>query len=186
MPGPPTIAVLDACVLYPAALRDTLLRAVEAGLYRRRWREDILAEVRRSLIATRRQTEAQADDLIAEMRRGFPDASIEGYEVLIGAMENHPKDRHVLAAAVRAGADLIVTSNLRHFPAEALAPFSVSARSPDEFLSDLFRQRPDVILNLLRKQAADLRSPPLTVANVMIQLSREAPTFVAAVGAELF
>lgn len=185
LPLPPTIAVLDACVLYPAALRDTLLRTVEAGLYQLRWSEEILAEVRRNLVATGRQTESQAEALVTEMRRAFPAAFVEGYQGLIDSMHNHPKDRHVLAAAVAGRAGLIVTSNLRHFPDEAVDPYSIRVQSPDAFLSDLFQEEPDVIMDVLRDQAADLRDPPMSIADVITELQRDAPAFVAAVVSDL-
>lgn len=98
-------AVLDACVLFPAALRDTLLRAADAGLYRPQWSHAILEEVRRNLIAAGRLDATRAQRLLAAMRREFPEAEVRGYEALVPAMTNDPKDRHVLAAAVSAGGE---------------------------------------------------------------------------------
>lgn len=97
------IVVLDACVLYPAYLRDTLLSAAEADLYDPRWSDDILADVERNLVADV-LTPEQVRHLIAEMCAAFPDALVHDYEALVPAMRNHPKDRHVVAAAVRAQA----------------------------------------------------------------------------------
>lgn len=70
------------------------------------------------------------------MRTAFPDARVTGYESLIPAMTNHPKDRHVLAAAARADAAVIVTANLKDFPAAALEPYQIDAVHPDDFLLD--------------------------------------------------
>jgi hypothetical protein len=94
------LAVLDACVLFPAALRDTLLRTAEACLYRPRWTDAILDEVRRNLVESGRISKGQAARLIDVMRGAFPSAMVAAYEHLIPFMTNHPKDRHVLAAAV--------------------------------------------------------------------------------------
>src|SRR5438132_13997745 len=101
-------AVLDACVLYPIGLRDTLLNVAEAGFFRVLWTEEILAETSRSIV--------------------------EDVPGLTPERLQNPKDRHVLAAAVEAGADLIVTHNLRHFPPEACGPHDIRVRSPDDFL----------------------------------------------------
>jgi hypothetical protein len=97
-------ALLDTCVLYPAYLCDTLLRLAEASAYRPLWSADILAELRRNLIA-RGVPPARVDRRLTQMNRSFPDALVTGYESLIDGMTNHPKDRHVLAAALRANAE---------------------------------------------------------------------------------
>lgn len=108
------VALLDASVLIPMPVCDTLLCAAEAGLYTPRWSGDIFSEIERNLRpwigeeATRRR--------LAAMQVAFPRATISGYEHLVEEMANHPKDRHVLAAAVVADAGLIVTANVRDFP----------------------------------------------------------------------
>lgn len=107
--------VLDACGRYPAALRDTLLRAADAGLYRLHWSEDILDEVGRSLVKNGVADEPGVRRLLGHMRRTFPDAAVTGHECLVESMPNHPGDRHVVAAVVKANAQLIVTANLRPF-----------------------------------------------------------------------
>src|SRR6266852_2728301 len=96
--------ILDACVLYPMYLRDTLLRTAEAGLYRAQWSADILDEVSRNIVASGRATRERADHLLLVMRAAFPEAEVTGHHPLIGSMLNDPKDRHVTAAAVVCGA----------------------------------------------------------------------------------
>lgn len=182
---PVFVVVLDACVLFPAALRDTLLDAASAGLYRFHWSDDILEELRRSLVGRKRTAEDKARHLIAEIERTFSDARVTGYEQLIPAMTNDAGDRHVAAAAVAAGAQVIVTSNLRHFPDSALAPFNIEAQSPDEFLINLFDLDPRLMARLVVEQAARLRSPPMTVAQVLTYLERQAPTFAGLVRQEV-
>ncbi len=109
-------AVLDACVLYPIGLRDTLLNVAEAGLFRVLWTDEILAETARNIGEdTSGLTAAHLEKTFAAMRRAFPEAMVHGHEPLAESMTNHPKDRHVLAAAVAARADVVVTVNLRHF-----------------------------------------------------------------------
>src|SRR4051794_26568191 len=97
--------VLDAAVLFSAPIRDTLLRAAEAGLYRIFWTEEILEEVRRNLVKKNRVTEAKAKQLITILKAAFPEAMVplSRYKRQIENMQNHPKDRHVLAAAFMAG-----------------------------------------------------------------------------------
>jgi len=147
--------VLDACVLVNAALRDTLLRLAEPPhLYLPRWSQDIMQETRRTLEIRLHLTSAQTAHLTKELENHFADAWVEGYEALIPAMSNHPKDRHVLAAAVRCGAQTIVTFNLKDFPADALAHWNVEARSPDEFLIHQYHLQPEVVIEKIKEQAA--------------------------------
>ena len=79
---------------------------------------------------------------------------MEGYEDLIPSMNNHEKDRHVLAAAVRSGAETIVTYNLKDFPPSSLAPYSISTQGPSSFLRNLYELDPDAVLHTLEQQAA--------------------------------
>jgi predicted nucleic acid-binding protein len=146
--------VLDACVLVNAALRDTLLRLAEPPhLYLPRWSQDIMIETRRTLESRVGLTQEQTTHLFRELEIHFADAWVEGYEPLIPAMNNHPKDRHVLAAAVRCGAQTIVTFNLKDFPADVLLPWNVEAQSPDDFLVHQYHLAPQVVCRKLNEQA---------------------------------
>jgi len=174
---PTLAAVLDACVLYPAVLRDTLLRSSNRGLYHCHWTDRILEEVRRNLVASGRTTEAQAEWLLATIRDKFQDGEVSGYDSLIDAMINDPKDRHVAAAAVACQAQVIVTINLRHFPAQAIEPFGVEAQSPDTFLTHLFHADAPALVDVIDRQAAALRRPPVPVEDILDKLSAFAPEF---------
>jgi len=111
------VAVLDACVLVPMPVADTLLRLAEPpALYEARWTEQILAEVTRTLAVRFGKSREQALYRAAAMRQFFPASLVENYQDLIADMKNQAKDRHVLAAAVCGHVDAIVTSNLRDFP----------------------------------------------------------------------
>jgi hypothetical protein len=125
--------------------------------------------------------DAQAQRRIEAMMEAFPGALVTEHGPLVDTMPNHPKDRHVLAAAVASGAQLIVTQNLRDFPADMLAPFSIEAWSPDAFLQQLFEQSPQDTVPALQKQAAALRNPPKTVEDILEALARHAPTFATRV-----
>jgi hypothetical protein len=146
--------VLDACVLVNAALRDTLLRLAEPPhLYLPRWSQDIIVETKRTLESRLGLTQVQTTHLFSELEMHFADAWVEGYEPLIPAMNNHPKDRHVLAAAVRCGAQTIVTFNLKDFSTDTLLPWNVEAQSPDDFLVHQYHLAPQVVSRKLNEQA---------------------------------
>ncbi len=169
--------VLDANILFSAPLRDTLLRAADAGLFRLHWTDQILEEVRRNLIETGRSTKQKADRLVTTMQTYFPEANVTGYEPILPAMTNDPKDRHVLAAAVISRCQVIVTHNLRDFPEAALSAFKIEVQSPDRFLTYLFDLAPDIMTQIVKDQAADLHTRPQTVDRVLDSLARHAPEF---------
>lgn len=147
------IVVLDACTLFPASLRDTLLRAAEAGLYRLQLTEEILEEVKRNLTLKKGMPEEKAVRLIAVIKEQFPEALVSQHHQIISSMTNDEKDRHVLAAAVICRAQIIVTQNLKDFPSESLLPFDIEAQSPDDFLVNLFHLNPYALINILFDQA---------------------------------
>jgi predicted nucleic acid-binding protein len=148
------VAVLDACVLVPAALRDTLLRLAETPrLYLPKWSDEILAEVERTLIGQLKKTPEQAAHLTAELKRAFPEALVREYKSVEPALTNHPKDRHVLAAAIRSSAQAIVTFNLKHFPVDGLRQYDVEPLHPDEFLVNQFYLDEALIATKFTEQA---------------------------------
>lgn len=152
----PTV-ILDANVLVQAPIRDTLLRLAEGPtLYLPRWSAEIIAEVKRTLEGKFKITSARTAHLEAKLHEHFPEAWIEGFEALIPQMSNHPKDRHVLAAAVAARARAIVTYNLRDFPLETTKPWRVTAIGPSTFLKSLYRADEPLVIETLRAQAADV------------------------------
>jgi predicted nucleic acid-binding protein len=180
----PFSAVLDANALYPFSLRDTLLRLAELELYTPRWSERILEEMRRNLVE-RQISEEQADRLAPAMRDAFEEAEVDAAEIdrLEPEMTNDPKDRHVLAAAIAAGSELIVTFNLDDFPAAACEPLGVSAIHPDDFLLDLHDLSPDSVRTAIDRQAADL-NPPWSLDRLLDALEiAGVPRFAAAMRA---
>lgn len=166
----PFSVVLDTCVLYPAHLRDTLLRLAERGLYRALWSADIIDELRRNLIDDGFQS-ASVDRLLGEMGAAFPDAEVSGYRSLINGLTCDPKDRHVLAAAVRADAAAIVTFNVRDFPAPSVEAFEIEIIEPDTFLLDQLDLAPTVVTEELTRQAAANRRQPKTLPSLLDALA---------------
>jgi predicted nucleic acid-binding protein len=147
-------AILDACVLVNAALRDTLLRLAEPPhLYLPRWSDEIIGEMKRTLENKMEVSRSQCEHLESELRKHFEDSWVHEYEPLVSVMANHWKDRHVLAAAVKTGAQAIVTFNLKDFSSEALRPWNVQAQSPDDFLIDQYHLEPSVVREKLQQQA---------------------------------
>lgn len=175
--------VLDACVLFPFSLRDTLLRLAERELYDVYWSDRILDEVTRNLVSQGFMDEAAAQRLEGFMRAAFDAAAVstEAIDRLEPVMTNHPKDRHVLAAAVVADAEAVVTSNLKDFRDEACEPCGIVAMHPDEFLMILQVKRPTVVLEVLTEQASDLKNPPWTLDELLDALATVVPRFVGAV-----
>ncbi|CRK60779.1 hypothetical protein [Alloactinosynnema sp. L-07] len=159
-------------------MSDLLLRLAEADTYRLLWSEQVLQEVERNLPKV---TADKARKRVDAMRAAFPDAMVTGYEPLINGMTNHPKDRHVLAAAVRANTEVIVTANLKDFPAEALTPYDIDAVHPDDFLMDQLDLYPEQTVTCVLEMLADCNHPPITAESFMARFSGVAPGFVAEV-----
>ena len=171
-------AILDACVLFSASLRDILLRSADADLYTMQITDEILEETRRNLINKRNLTKIQGQRLVEAVTTSFKENFVSDYQILVGSMPINEKDRHVLAAAVACEAQIIVTHNLKDFPQDLLASYKIKAQSPDEFLVQLFQEKPLALKKVLTNQAAQLRHPPLTVLEVLDRLKQEAPNFV--------
>lgn len=167
------VAVYDACVLHPAPLRDLLIRLDRAGLVRARWTEEILDECFRSILRRRPELEAPLRRTRELMVAAVPDCMVSGYEELVNGLTlPDPDDRHVLAAAIHGDAEVIVTSNLADFPDDALARHEIVARAPDDFVLDLMATAPGTVAAVVAHQAADLRSPPRTVQELLDTLAK--------------
>ena len=167
----PFAVLLDTCVLYPAHLRDTLLRLTERGLFRALWSADIIGELRRNLVEAGVDPSA-VDHLVFEMRGAFPDAEVTGYRSLVDSMTCDPKDRHVLAAAVRADANAIVTFNVSDFPPNSVDPYEIEVVHPDTFLLDQLDLAPVVVLEELGRQATANRRQPKTLPDLLDALAK--------------
>jgi hypothetical protein len=134
----PPIILYDANLLYPFHLRNLLIQLGVNYIVSPRWTDTIHDEWIRNLVASGRQTRDRLLRTRDLMRRVLPDADVRGYEPRIASLElPDPDDRHVLAAAIECGAEVILTFNLKHFPADSLAPFGIIARNPDDFLCEL-------------------------------------------------
>lgn len=171
------VVVLDACVLVPIRLATTLLWLAGAGLFQPLWSEPILDEVQRNLSKVG-VTPEQANRRVGLMREAFgAEPLIDSFDELIEQMRCDPKDRHVLAAAVRGGAGTVVTCNLKDFPDEAGAPYGIGICHPDSFLVQLLGEHTDTVVATLERETAAFRNPPETVTQFLTTLTATLPMF---------
>ena len=150
------VVFIDACVLYPNLVRDVVLRLAGAGLFRPAWSPRVLAEWR---IAAARDggvgAESAVDAATARMTASFPGASVAPDPAVEQALDlPDPADTHVLAGAIAAGAGVLLTFNLRDFPARRLAAHAITPRHPDGFLWELFSNHPEAAGQAIREATA--------------------------------
>lgn len=168
------LAVLDANVLYPAPLRDFLLSLADLGLYKPKWTNEIQDEwIRKVLLNRPDLKKPQLEKTRIAMDSAFPDATITNYESLIKGLSLPDKnDRHVLAAAIRVKADVIVTANLKDFPPAYLKTFDIDVQHPDEFITNLINLDKTKSLEALDNQVKRLKNPPKTMDEVLAILEK--------------
>lgn len=168
------VVVYDANVLYGNTLRDLLIRLTQTGRIQAKWTNAILDELQRNLAANRPDIpEEKLRKLRLLMNSAVRDCLVEGHEPLIEGLKlPDPEDRHVLAAAIKAKARVIVTSNLRDFPAEALADWDIEAKSPDDFILDLIHLDGRVVWACVQQIADSRTNPPESVDDVLDALER--------------
>ena len=158
------IAFLDASVLYPAPLRDLLLELAVSDLFRAKWSQTVHDEWIRALLRDRPDLTAKRLERTRRlMDAHVRDAVVSGFEYLVPSIQlPDPDDRHVVAAAIQAGADLVVTANVRDFPVATLARHHLTAEHPDVFLTSLCRRVPVPFLQAVQRVRARLRNPPVS------------------------
>lgn len=163
------VVVYDACVLYPAPLRDLLLRLALTNLFRARWTELIHQEWMRSVQRDRPDLAPEKLQRTRElMDSAVPDCPVTGHESLIEQLHlPDPNDRHVLAAAIRCQAAVIVTHNLADFPGETIAAHGIEAQHPDEFVMHLHDLSSGAVCAAVRDQRKALTHPPRTVRELL-------------------
>jgi predicted nucleic acid-binding protein len=167
--------VYDACALYPAPLRSLLMYLALTDLFRAKWTDAIHEEWMRNVRKDYPDiTQAQLERIRDLMNAHVRDCLVTEYEDLIGALTlPDPDDRHVLAAAIRAGAGVIVTTNLVDFPKETLTKYGIEAQHPDEFIMHLLDLAPHLVCSAAKKQRESLKNPPLTVEQYLESLERQ-------------
>jgi len=179
------VALLDASVLHPWIICDLLLRLAERGLYRPAWSEGILDELVDSLTARRPEHEGRFRRRREHMEAAFAEAMARGHARFVAAVPAavDDGDRHVVAAALAARADVIVTDNIRDFAPDDLADVGLRVQTADEFLIHQWWLDPSGVVEDILAMAAATSRPPLTAMQVLESLGRHAPEFTALVRA---
>ncbi|CAK0740358.1 PIN domain-containing protein [Gammaproteobacteria bacterium] len=166
--------IYDACVLYPAPLRDCLMRLALTDLFNAHWTDDIHAEWMGALLREGKFSEEKLLRVRDLMDAHVRDAKVTGYELLINNLQlPDPNDRHVLAAAIRCNADAIVTFNLKDFPSDALEPFNIDVIHPDDFIYYQIDLAPALCCQALRDQRLALKRPSLSVDEFLSVLLKQ-------------
>lgn len=181
-------AVLDACVMVPVVLCDTLLRLAEEQLYRPIWSDRILNEATDAILRIHPEIDGSAiSRRVIYMNEAFPGARVQAFaQIEVGLQLPDPDDRHVVAAALRARADAIVTANLRDFPVDTMRSLELEVISPDDFLMSQLDMRSAVVMEALSAQAAATRNPQRSLDDVLTALSKAGvPGFVDEVRSRL-
>lgn len=167
-------ALFDACVLFPQTIRDVLLSLARTELFRARWSADINDEWTRNRLARNPEQAAQIRRTLELVNASVPDCLVTGYEPLIeGIVLPDPTDRHVVAAAIVGRADVIVTTNMRHFPAETLSPFNIVVQHPDEFVVHQFSLDQGKVLSAFKVMRGRLTRPPMSADEFLANLERK-------------
>lgn len=167
-------AVLDANVLYPISVRNNLLNLAEAGLFDPIWSREIHEEWMRNLLENRPDIKrVQLEKTCKAMNKAFPGATVRSLPGIIGGLIlPDPDDRHVLAAAIKGQAQVIITNNLKDFPAATLAAYNVRAQHPDQFVLSCIERHPEKCAQAVLTEVAVLKNPPMTVGQVLESLER--------------
>lgn len=176
MPG--LTAFYDASVLYPSELRNLLMHLALTGLFRAKWSAAVHEEWIGALL--RRRPDLSREKLErtrALMDLHAADALVTGYEDLIECLQlPDPDDRHVLAAAIRGQADVIVTTNLRDFPGHILAQYGIEPQHPDDFVLHLLDLEPGLVAGAARDHRESLKKPPKTIEQYLDGLEAQGLT----------
>jgi len=175
--------VYDACVLYPAPLRDLLMHLALSDLFRARWSNMIHDEWIRNVHANRPDLSRDRLDRTRDrMNHSVRDCVVSDFEYMISSISlPDPDDRHVVAAAIHCGASLIVTFNLKDFPDSALKPYNLAAQHPDDFIVDLLDLHPAGVLEVAASHRRSLKSPPKTADEYLDTLLAQGLTQTVAV-----
>jgi hypothetical protein len=175
--------VYDACVLYPAPLRDLLMHLALSDLFRARWSNMIHDEWIRNVHENRADlSRDRLERTRHQMNHSVRDCVVSDFEYMISSISlPDPDDRHVVAAAIHCGASLIVTFNLKDFPDNALKPYNLAAQHPDDFIVDLLDLHPAGVLEAAASHRRSLKSPPKTAEEYLDTLLAQGLTQTVAV-----
>lgn len=176
-------AFYDADVLYGSQLRNLMMHLALTGLFHAKWSADVHEEWMTRLLRNRPDlSREKLERTRMLMDKHAADALVTGYEASIQGLHlPDPNDRHVLAAAIRGRADVIVTRNVRDFPADVLGPFGIEAQHPDEFVVHLLDLAPELVTDAARCHRASLKNPAKTTKEYLQMIEAEGLTETVAI-----
>jgi predicted nucleic acid-binding protein len=160
-------AILDTNVVYPVIIRDLLFWFAHYDLYTPKWSENIFDEWK-SVMERKGITETEAAKRVAHANSAFPDALVHNYQWIIPTLNlPDPEDCHVLAAAIKANADIIVTNNIKDFPKDYLSSYGIKAITADEFLTDIIDLNQEHAVAAFKEMVLHKRNPDLDEFEVL-------------------
>jgi predicted nucleic acid-binding protein len=166
--------VYDACVLYPAPLRDTLMRLALTDLFKAHWTDQIHGEWINALLRSKKHSRETLERVRDLMDLHVRDAKVHGYETLIDSLTlPDPDDRHVLAAAIRCNANAIVTFNLKDFPVEFVRPYDIDVIHPDDFILYQIDMAPTACCGAIHDQRSSLKNPTMDLDSFLAILQKQ-------------
>ena len=152
--------ILDANVLYPRLLRDTLLSLAGENLYHARWSATINYEWVRNLARNKPDIADKLPAVVKLMCDSVSDCLVTHYEKLANSIElPDPDDRHVVVAAIVGHADAIITINIKDFPPAVLQPYGIEVQHPDEFVVNQLQLQKIPALSAIKKMRARWTNP---------------------------
>lgn len=162
-------ALIDACSLVSVLRRNTLLSLAEAEFYRVRWSDKILLETQRAISKILDKKGYQdhserAEKSVCDMQSAFTEAMVDNYEHLYGSLPDlpDPNDAHVIAAAIKAKADVIVTENIRDFPDQLVSDFGLEIITADAFITDTMTLHMPSAISAIRCMRMRFQNPQIT------------------------
>lgn len=165
-------AVLDTNVIYPVIIRDLLFWFAHFDLYTPKWSDQIFDEWK-GVMMKKGVTEEEANKRIAKANEAFPDALVQNYKGLVEKLQlPDENDRHVLAAAIKTNANVIVTNNLKDFPEDYLLTYGLRAKAVDDFLTDIIDLNQDQAIAAFREMVMHKKNPKMDELEVLDQLRR--------------
>jgi hypothetical protein len=176
-------AFVDACTLAGALKRNMLLSLAEADFFRIRWSAPVLEETQRAIASmlTKKgvaDAEERAARAIAAMRRAFADADVAGFEPLLSVCVGlpDPNDAHVIAAALKTQAAVIVTDNIKDFPSALLSGLNLEARTADTFIADTIALDTGRAVAAIRTMRRRLNRPEKTAETLLLDMEANSLT----------
>ena len=165
-------AVLDTNVIYPIVIRDLLFWFAFYELYTPKWSTTIFEEWK-NVMLRKGLSNAEVEKRTQRANDAFPDAMVSNYESLMTSLTLPDEDdRHVLAAAIKSNADVIVTNNLKDFPEDYLSSFGLKAKSADDFLTDIIDLNPEIAIKAFKEMVLNRKNPTMDEFEVLESLRK--------------